>query len=312
MMRFSRCCFLLMASTGVMLSKADGACAASSDWIGNSHAAVRLITASDNPGNASTLDAGLEFRFAKGWHGYWRTPEDAGVAPVINWSASDNIERGEVAWPAPHRLVIEGLQNSVYENHVVLPVKLFLKTAGTPARIHVSVAYAACSEICVPYQAMLSLPVPLGPAGKSAEASTIDAARKAAPGSAEAAGIERVSTRIVETSSGKKLLVDLRSNGIPFDRPDLFVEAWATEFRLRPKSRSRDDGRTAHMSVSLPDSLPPGRHLTLTLATQCRSHPSPGKFPANREFCDFGAPRGQSGARNACAAVAFGEIPYAN
>jgi hypothetical protein len=33
---------------------------------------------------------------------------------------------------------------------------------------------------------------------------------------------------------------------------------------------------------------------TAWLATQCRSHPSPRKFPANREFyrefCDFGAP----------------------
>lgn len=61
-------------------------------------------------------------------------PPAKGVAPVIDWSASDNIERGEVAWPAPHRLVIEGLQNGVCENHVVLPVRLFLKAADAPAR----------------------------------------------------------------------------------------------------------------------------------------------------------------------------------
>jgi suppressor for copper-sensitivity B len=265
MMRFARCCFLLMVSAGVMLSTARGVSAASTDWVGNNAAAVRLITASDNPGNASTLDAGLEFRFAKGWHGYWRTPGDAGVAPVIDWSASDNIERGEVAWPAPHRLVIEGLQNSVYENHVVLPVQLFLKAADAPARIHVSVAYAACSEICVPYQAELSLSVPLGPAGKSVEATIIDAARRAVPASAEAAGIEMVSTRIVETSSGKKLLVHLRSNGIPFDTPDLFVEGTGDGIPAAPEVTLRDDGRTAHLSVALPALLPPGRHLTLTL-----------------------------------------------
>lgn len=265
MMRFARCCFLLMVSAGVILSTAGGARAASTDWIGNSHASVRLITASDNPGTASTLDGGLEFRFAKGWHGYWRTPGDAGVAPAIDWSASDNIERVEVAWPAPHRLIIEGLQNSVYENHVVLPVKLFLKTAVAPARIRVSVAYAACSEICVPYQAELSLPVPLGLASRSAEAPTINAARRAVPGSAEAAGIEMVRTRIVDTSSGKKLLVDLRSNGVPFDRPDLFVEGTGDGIPAAPEVTLRDDGRTAHMSVGLPAILPPERHLTLTL-----------------------------------------------
>src|SRR5580693_7374677 len=114
MMRLAHCCyFLVVASAGVMLSKADGARAASTDWIGNNHAAVRLITASDNPGNASTLDAGLEFRFAKGWHGYWRTPGDAGIPPTVDWSASENISGGEISWPAPHRLVIDDLQNSV-------------------------------------------------------------------------------------------------------------------------------------------------------------------------------------------------------
>ncbi|WP_426440467.1 protein-disulfide reductase DsbD family protein [Bradyrhizobium genosp. P] len=265
MMRLARGCFLLVASAGFMLSTAGGARAASTDWMGNSHAAVRLITASNNLENAATLDAGLEFRFAKGWHGYWRTPGDAGVAPVIDWSASDNIERGEVAWPAPHRLVIEGLQNSVYESHVVLPVKLFLRTAATPARIHVSVAYAACSEICVPYQAELSLPVPLGPAGKSTEATTIDAARKGVPGSVEAAGIEIVGTRIVETSSGKKLLVDLRSDGVPFERPDLFVEGTGDGIPAAPEVTLQDGARAAHMSVALPAVLPPERHLTLTL-----------------------------------------------
>jgi hypothetical protein len=45
------------------------------------------------------------------------------------------------------------------------------------------------------------------------------------------------------------------------------------------------------------------------LATQCRSHPSPGKFPANREFnrefCSFWALRGDLVARNRSATVTF-------
>ena len=38
-----------------------------------------------------------------------------GVAPTVDWSRSDNVAGADVAWPAPHRLVIEGLQNIVYE-----------------------------------------------------------------------------------------------------------------------------------------------------------------------------------------------------
>jgi suppressor for copper-sensitivity B len=100
--------------------------AAATNWVGDSRAVVRLITATDNIAADSTLEAGLEFRFAKGWHGYWRTPGDAGIPPTVDWSASANISGAEISWPAPHRLVIDELQNSVYENDVVLPVKLHL------------------------------------------------------------------------------------------------------------------------------------------------------------------------------------------
>jgi suppressor for copper-sensitivity B len=108
---------------------AGSAHAAATNWVGDSRAVVRLITATDNIAADSTLEAGLEFRFAKGWHGYWRTPGDAGIPPTVDWSASENISGAEISWPAPHRLVIDELQNSVYENDVVLPVKLSLTSS---------------------------------------------------------------------------------------------------------------------------------------------------------------------------------------
>ena len=55
------------------------------------------------------------------------------------------------------------------------------------------------------------------------------------------------------------------------------------------------------------------RRRTGWLATQCRSPPPPRKFPANREFyrefCNFRAPRTDSGARNRCAAAISRAIP---
>jgi suppressor for copper-sensitivity B len=103
---------LLALSAGLIMSTGS-ARAAATDWVGDSRAAVRLITAADNITADSTLGAGLEFRFAKGWHGYWRTPGDAGIPPTVDWSASENISSGKISWPAPHRLVIDDLQNSV-------------------------------------------------------------------------------------------------------------------------------------------------------------------------------------------------------
>src|SRR5258707_2493999 len=171
--------------------------AAATDWVGDSRAVVRLITATDNIAADSTLEAGLEFRFAKGWHGYWRTPGDAGIPPTVDWSASENISGAEISWPAPHRLVIEELQNSVYETDVVRPVKLHLKQAQTSVRVKASIEYAACSEICVPLQAELTLPLSTGAVGPSAESVLINSAQKQVPGSPDAAGIDVIRTRFV-------------------------------------------------------------------------------------------------------------------
>ena len=140
------------------LSAGVTAQAAATAWVGDQRAAVRLISATDAVATQPVLDAGIEFRFGKGWHGYWRTPGDAGIAPQFDWSASENIARHNVSWPAPRRLVVEDTQNIVYQDSIVLPVKLFLKQAGAAARFDLSVNYGICSEVCIPYQAHLCFP----------------------------------------------------------------------------------------------------------------------------------------------------------
>jgi suppressor for copper-sensitivity B len=245
--------------------------AAATNWVGDSRAAVRLITAMDHIAADSTLEAGLEFRFAKGWHGYWRTPGDAGIPPTVDWSASDNISGAETSWPAPHRLVIEELQNSVYENDVVLPVKLHLKQAHTSVRVKASIEYAACSEICVPLQAELTLPLSTGAVGPSAESVLINSAQKQVPGSPDAAGIDVIRTRFVVTASEPTLVVDLQSKSGAFIRPDLFVEGAGNGIPPAPKVELQDAGKTARLTVRLATLPPPDRPLTLTLVDENRT-----------------------------------------
>jgi suppressor for copper-sensitivity B len=245
--------------------------AAATNWVGDSRAAVRLITAMDHIAADSTLEAGLEFRFAKGWHGYWRTPGDAGIPPTVDWSASDNISGAEISWPAPHRLVIEELQNSVYENDVVLPVKLHLKQAHTSVRVKASIEYAACSEICVPLQAELTLPLSTGAVGPSAESVLINSAQKQVPGSPDAAGIDIIRTRFVVTASEPTLVVDLQSKSGAFIRPDLFVEGAGNGIPPAPKVELQDAGKTARLTVRLATLPPPDRPLTLTLVDENRT-----------------------------------------
>ncbi|SHG47217.1 protein-disulfide reductase DsbD family protein [Bradyrhizobium erythrophlei] len=260
---------LVVLSVGLLMWTGS-ARAAATNWVGDSQAVVRLITATDNIAADSTLEAGLEFRFAKGWHGYWRTPGDAGIPPTVDWSASENISGAETSWPAPHRLVIDELQNSVYENDVVLPVKLHLKQAHTSARVKASIEYAACSEICVPLEAELALPLPTGAGGPSAESVLIDSARKSVPGSTEAAGIDVIRTRYAGTASEPTLVVDLQSKVEAFVRPDLFVEGAGNGIPPAPKVELQDAGKTARLTVRLAALPPPDRPLTLTLVDENR------------------------------------------
>ena len=254
----------LVLGGGLAACAGTAAEAAAGPWVGDAHAAVRLITGADGVGTAPVLEAGLEFRFATGWHGYWRTPGDAGVGPQIDWSGSDNVAAAAVAWPAPRRLVVEGLQNSVYEGSVVLPVSLPLERAQAGARIRVTVGYAACSEICVPYQASLALDIGTGAATPSAEAAAIGAARTRVPGPPGEARIAVESAKILGTRLEHRLVVDLRSSGAPFAAPDLFVEGAGDGIPAAPLVDLEDNGRRARLTVQLADVKQP-RTLVATL-----------------------------------------------
>jgi suppressor for copper-sensitivity B len=269
-MALARFTALLVLSVGFIMSTGS-ARAAATDWVGDSRAAVRLITATDNVPADSTLEAGLEFRFAKGWHGYWRTPGDAGIPPAVDWSASENISGEEISWPAPHRLVIDELQNSVYENGVVLPVKLFLKQAHTSVRIKASITYAACSDVCVPLEAELTLALPTGVGGTSAQSGLISSAQKRVPGSPDAAGVDVIGTRFAGPASEPTLVVDLKSRSGPFIQPDLLVEGAGDGIPPAPKVELQDAGKTARLTVRLAALPPVGRPLTLTLIDENRA-----------------------------------------
>lgn len=269
-MALARFTILLLWSAGFIVANGS-AQAAATDWVGDSRAAVRLITATDSVAADPTIDAGVEFRFAKGWHGYWRSPGDAGIPPTVDWSASDNISSGDISWPAPHRLVIEDLQNTVYEDDVILPVRFLLKKARGSARIKASITYAACSEVCVPLQAELVLPLPTGSGGISAHAGFIDDARKRVPDSPEAADIDVIGTHFAGTESKPTLVVDLKSRSGAFVEPDVFVEGAGNGIPPAPKVELEDAGKSVRLTVRLAALPPVGPPLTVTLVDGARA-----------------------------------------
>lgn len=270
MPRFTRVgAFFVLVAT-LLLAPSFEARAASSNWAGDQRASVRIITATDGvPGN--TLQIGVEFRYPNGWHGYWRTPGDAGIAPIFDWSRSRNVASASVSWPAPSRLVISGLQNSVYTGDLILPVSVKLDHPHEATRLALTLDYASCANVCVPEHAEVALTLPPGMDEPSSEAAAIAAAAQRVPQTPTQAGIGVVHSTLEQTSAGRRLKVDLRSEGTPFRSPDLFVEGAEAGLPAAPQVHLSNHGHRAALEVDLPPAAAAKEPLRLTVVDGSRA-----------------------------------------
>ncbi len=241
---------LLAAALLAAASLPAAARAAATAWVGDRHAAVRLITAEQATGSMSAIDAGLEIRLAPGWHAYWRTPGAAGIPASIAWAGSQNLRSAKLFWPAPHRYVLDGLQTYGYERDVVLPIAIHLMYPGAPLVLHAAVNYSACKTICVPYHATLHLTLPAGLALPGPEAPLITAARRLVPGSLQEFGLSVLATEVAPAANGRSnLILRLAARGSRLAHPDLFVEGLPQGAPGRPRFTRSISGDVATLVV---------------------------------------------------------------
>ena len=209
-------CLLLGASI------AAGATEPASSWFTTQQGRVRLIAAEPSVGSAAQTTLGLQFELAGGWKIYWRSPGDAGFPPQLDWAGSENIASAGIAWPAPERFSVLGLETVGYEGTVVLPIAVTLAKPGAPLHAVVALNYLTCEKICIPYETTLTLDLPTGPAASGGFAEVIAEYQAKVPGDGKAAGLHLVSAGI---ESGDKPHLLLRLNADPpLARPDAFVE----------------------------------------------------------------------------------------
>jgi suppressor for copper-sensitivity B len=248
--------------------------AAATPWVGDAHAAARLIVAATATGAAATAEAGLEIRLAPGWHVYWRSPGDAGIPPSVEWAGSTNLAHAEIAWPTPTRFSVQGLETAGYEGDVVLPIVLTLKQTHRPLHLHAAVDYAACANICVPYSARLDVDLPAGPAMPTPEAPLIVGARARLPNDLASAGLRLLSATIGGAGHDVALILRLSAGDPGLQSPDLFVEGLAEGSPGRPEVVLSEGGHRARLSVPLHGAEKAsvvGRRLTLTLVDGARA-----------------------------------------
>ncbi|MFE3838584.1 protein-disulfide reductase DsbD domain-containing protein [Pseudogemmobacter sonorensis] len=94
--------------------------------------------------------AGLRLDLAPGWKTYWRSPGSAGIPPVFDWSASENLASIRVLWPSPSIFDTNGTRTIGYRGHVVFPVEVVARDPSRPVTLRANVSLGVCDRICLP------------------------------------------------------------------------------------------------------------------------------------------------------------------
>lgn len=270
LVKFAAVLLALIAGTGA-------AYADTSPWDRTDFAAARLISAVTATGDATRLPLGLEFELQPGWKIYWRTPGDAGLPPIPDWSESDNVATVTMDWPVPERFEIFDIGTLGYEGRVVFPLTVTPETPGAPITLRGGIDYLACSDICIPGRATLSLHLPAGVSGSGAQAHLIDRYAASVPVTDAALAGLSVTAAAIRMDADRGLLVDIavRALGGALSTPDIFVEGPGGAYFDLPDTAVSPDGRNAVLTVAAPRHLDmaslTGEGLTVTVVDGARS-----------------------------------------
>jgi len=166
--------------------------------------ATQLVQAELRPGwrtERGTHMAALHLRLAEGWKTYWRIPGDAGIAPQLDWSRSQNVASVTAHWPRPIVFDQNGYRSIGYEQELVLPLEFTPRQAGRPMALMAQVSIGICRDTCVPVD--LSLTLPLRDAG--GHDPLIAAALARRPEGSAGAGLTQATCRVEPGERGVEL-----------------------------------------------------------------------------------------------------------
>jgi thiol:disulfide interchange protein len=134
---------------------------AAQDFARTDQAEVRLIAATTGFAPGQSLDLGVAFRLAPGWHIYAENPGDAGLPTTVAWTLPQGASISPLIYPAHKRFDEAGLTTYGYDTHAVFTARATTPTASAPFVVGAKVSWLVCKEICIPGEANLSLTLPV-------------------------------------------------------------------------------------------------------------------------------------------------------
>ncbi|PDT16398.1 cytochrome C biogenesis protein [Rhizobium sp. J15] len=133
-----------------------------SAWAQNEGGRMRLVALPADPGGK--IRAALQIEPKPGWITYWREPGNSGIPPQLTLAPESGVTLDAMAYPVPKHFFKNGIEDIAYDAPVTLPLALSAAGKG-PVAIDATAFIGICKDICIPFQANLSLK--LGPAIQS-------------------------------------------------------------------------------------------------------------------------------------------------
>jgi thiol:disulfide interchange protein/DsbC/DsbD-like thiol-disulfide interchange protein len=132
---------------------------------GSQHVTASLVAETRNIVPGRPLHLALRQRIQPGWHTYWSNPGESGLPTTIDWTLPSEFKAGPILWPTPERFTYGPVVGYGYKGDVLLPVAIDVPAGlqpGSNVTLSAHASWLACSDICIPEDAELSISVPVG------------------------------------------------------------------------------------------------------------------------------------------------------
>ncbi|MFP4314141.1 MAG: protein-disulfide reductase DsbD domain-containing protein [Alphaproteobacteria bacterium] len=227
------------------------ALSAQSEWASADHMQARLLLAQDSIGEKAEIEGALQIRQSQGWHSYWRSPGDSGLAPQFIWEGSENIKSVEVSYPLPKSFDEMGLTTFGYDGEIVFPLTISLKEPEKQASLDLKLATMVCKDICIPQTLSLSLNIPKGEAVASRHIPFIDFAKSKIPAKGSSATLK---VENIVLSRDKAVITAHSASG--FERADIFLELGEFALTSAPEFQiDEDTPKNAMIIFEIPEHI---------------------------------------------------------
>ena len=120
---------------------------------------VRLVQTGPYDSEQNYYPALLQVRLADDWKTYWRSPGEGGIAPRLNWDASENVAKVNWQWPVPERFSLLGIETQGYKHEVDFPLQLTPTDGDKVSTFNANLTLPSCTTVCVLTDYQLQLPL---------------------------------------------------------------------------------------------------------------------------------------------------------